>query len=529
MRILGRDRPPRRAAGAALLAVFLAVTAAFAGDLSPQEKRGKQIYFEGTSPRGEPLEAYIGKDLTEVPGSVATCASCHGPDGRGRPEAGVIPSDVTWSYLFKPYGHAHRWGRKHPIFTEETLKESIVLGHDPAGNELDSSMPIYWMLDEDLDDLVAYMRRLENDFDPGLSETAVRIGTILPTQGRMGLVGQGVLEVIAAYFDDVNSRGGIHGRKIELIESPFDNVRDSPLAVATSLVGEGDVFALLSPVVAGADAEIGELVENDKVPVIGPLTLFSPDPYSLNDYTFYLFSGLREQVRSLVDFAAQELELDAPKIAVLGPEDDRYRDLRAVIAEQCRAHGWAAEVELVAGRFEASAAAKKLAAERIEALFFLGSGELDALLEEGDKIGWRPYVFLPGAFVSQELFELSGGFQGKVYLAYPTVPSDQTGAGIAELQALLQSHGFELRHRASQVSAFVAAKILVEGLKTAGRDLSRAKLLRALEKLYELDTGLTPPITYGANRRIGALGAYVVTVDLEKEDFVPIGGWIAPR
>ena len=72
----------------------------------------------------------------------------------------------------------------------------------------------------------------------------------------------------------------------------------------------------------------------------------------------------------------------------------------------------------------------------------------------------------------------------------------------------------------------MAAKILVEGLKRTGRDLSREKLMRSLEKLYEFQTGLTPLITYGPNRRIGALGAHVVTVDLENNQFAPAGKWI---
>ncbi len=90
--------------------------------LTPQELRGKQIYFEGTSPRGGKITAYVGEDRIQLPGSAATCGSCHGPDGRGRPEAGVIPSDITWDHLMKAYGHSHPMGRKHPAFTEASLK-----------------------------------------------------------------------------------------------------------------------------------------------------------------------------------------------------------------------------------------------------------------------------------------------------------------------------------------------------------------------------------------------------------------------
>jgi hypothetical protein len=57
----------------------------------------------------------------------------------------------------------------------------------------------------------------------------------------------------------------------------------------------------------------------------------------------------------------------------------------------------------------------------------------------------------------------------------------------------------------------------VEGLRRAGRELSRTRLVEGIEQLYNFDTGVTPPLTFGPNRRIGALGAHIVTVDLERD------------
>jgi len=63
------------------------------------------------------------------------------------------------------------------------------------------------------------------------------------------------------------------------------------------------------------------------------------------------------------------------------------------------------------------------------------------------------------------------------------------------------------------------------GLKRAGRDLSREKLITALEGLYEYNTGVTPSITFGPNRRVGAMGAYVLSIDPAKREFVS-SGWV---
>ena len=108
-----------------------------------REARGKQIYLEGEGNSGTVIIARVGQENTELPASAVPCAGCHGPDGRGRPEGGVLPSDITWSYLTRAYGHQHAYGRKHPAFNEASVVTAITRGVDPAGNRLDPAMPRY--------------------------------------------------------------------------------------------------------------------------------------------------------------------------------------------------------------------------------------------------------------------------------------------------------------------------------------------------------------------------------------------------
>lgn len=497
--------------------------------LNAQERWGKQIYFEGTSPSGKDIKAYIGAAQVELPGSAATCASCHGADGLGRPEAGVIPSDITWDYLMRRYGHTHPKGRSHPAFTEASLKRCILTGYDPAGNRLDPSMPTYSMSAEDINALVAYMKRLQSDLDPGITETSIKIGMAVPAHGPMGEIGQGMHDLVAAYFKEVNSRGGIYQRRLDLVKAVFDNTRESALSGITRLVEKERVFALVGSVIVGADREVAQWVESHKMPLVGPFGLMASDPLALNEHTFYLLSGVTEQVRALVDFAAGHLKVSSPRLAVVESGGAHDGELVAAILEQCGAYGWtgATRVAFAGGGPEAAATAAGLKQAGADLLVYLSSGGLKSLLEEADKMAWHPYVLMPGSLLKGEMLQLPLGFQGKLHLSYPALPADQTPGGIGELQALLHRHGLAMRHRTSQVSAFVAARVLVEGLKGSGRDLRRDALVRALERIRDFDTGLYPPITYGPNRRIGALGSYVVTIDLEKGDFVPVGGWMS--
>jgi len=96
------------------------------------------------------------------------------------------------------------------------------------------------------------------------------------------------------------------------------------------------------------------------------------------------------------------------------------------------------------------------------------------------------------------------------------------------VQALSPSdlHALPPGHLQGQVAAFAAAELLLlEGLRGAGRSLNRPGLVEAIEALYRYDTGLTPPLTYGPNRRIGARGAHVMAVDSMKKANAPVGEW----
>ena len=71
-----------------MIRVFLILAAGgllSAQPLTPQEARGKQLYLHGRSSDGHPMTAHLRSAGVDIPAEQAPCASCHGPDGRGRP------------------------------------------------------------------------------------------------------------------------------------------------------------------------------------------------------------------------------------------------------------------------------------------------------------------------------------------------------------------------------------------------------------------------------------------------------------
>src|SRR5215213_5012832 len=504
------------------------VSAAAQNPLSPQESRGKEIYQLGTSKSGKDILAYIGDSALEVPGSTMACANCHGVNGHGKPEGGIDPSNITWEALTKPYGVTHSSGRKHPPYTARALELAITRGLDPAGHRLLRAMPRYQMSKQDLDDLVLYLKRLGTDVDPGISEDKILIGTAVPVSGPLAEMGHAIKDVITAYFSEVNSQGGVYGRRLDL---RFTETGADAAATRTNierLVKEEKLFAMTGVFLAGAEREVVPVLAQLEVPLVGPMTLDPQPGAPVNRHVFYLLSGNAGQARALVSFVTKTPGVKDGGLAVVYRQGGLNSSVLAAIKEQAQKDLLKTPqiYELNAGAFDAAEFVKQ--AKQPAAVFFMGSADdLLSFMKEAEKASWFPQILLQGAAVSGNVFDAPSGFEGKIFFTVPMSPVDQTADGLKEFRGLAEKYKLPQKHVAAQVTAYGSAKVLVEALKRVGKDLSREKLIQALEGFYEYQTGLTPAITYGANRRIGAMGAYVVVLDLKEKKFVPVGGWVA--
>lgn len=499
--------------------------ALFATELNEAQLRGKQIYFEGTSALGTDITAVVGDEAAMLPGSTMPCSSCHGSDGLGRPEGGVIPLDIRWSELVKTYGHVHHDGRRHPAFDDDSFIRSIIAGIDPASNPLDRSMPIYQMSGEDMADLVAYMKVLEHDLDPGVGDDSVQVATLLPLAGQAGETGQAMRQVLESYFAKINNKGGVFGRQIRLLAVPTGDSPEASLENVREAFDSEGIFALVGAYTIGLDDELLTFLRSNNVPMVGPFTLDPGDAY-FDSAAFYLYAGLDQQARVLADRAVADGAAPG-KVMIIGPEAGRAEGLVKAARDQVRKKDRddPPTVETYAAEgFDAAALAKSVAERGFQALIFLGAQpELDALVRELANQVPLPRIYLLSSLISRPLANLPTVFDQRVFLAYPTLSSDISAKGRQEYQELANTYSWTSDHVQARLAAFAAAKLFVEGLRTGGRNLSRIRLVEGLESLYAFETGVTPPLSYGPNRRIGARGAHIVTIDLENKTYKPVG------
>ncbi len=124
------------------------------------KSNGERIYFTATSDSGKPILATMG--VMTMQSGMMSCASCHGADGKGGYVRMMMWSfkapDIRYTTLTTE-GHGEH-GNETP-YTDELIKRAITQGIDSEGKRLDPPMPVWQMSEEDLNDLIEYLKTLK--------------------------------------------------------------------------------------------------------------------------------------------------------------------------------------------------------------------------------------------------------------------------------------------------------------------------------------------------------------------------------
>ena len=444
--------------------------------LSPEQAKGKNIYLHGSHGGSGEITAVLNGGNV-VPASVVPCAGCHGRDGLGRTEGGVAVPALTWDRLT-------RGSDGNAPYTRTLLKRAVCMGVSSRGLPLEV-MPRYQLNTQDFDDLLAYLQVLDADRDPGITDSELRVGVILPSGPKLSTMRNAMESVLSAFENDLNHSGGIFERKLVLRFCEPPESLSQRMGAIRAFLDRENIFAFVSSVVAGAEEQISALMQEHEVPLIGAFTLYPESSAHLNPYVFYLQPGIAEQARALVQFAARNSRQKPLKIWISHESPMNVPELAK------------AECEVI----DRPALA--------DAVLLLSASEAQRILALDHSLLQHPMYLIPGSLLTFDLQNLPQELRQRIYLASPVLSSDATAGGLAWYQALAARHQIAPDRIATQWSALSAALLFVEALKETGRNTSREQLIKMLEGINHFQTGLLPPLTFGPNRRIGSLGSHV--------------------
>ncbi len=147
-------------AGSRHMASFSGWGAGGVYDKGSYASNGERIYYLGIDGNEQKIAFRGGPHwLRRMGGS---CVNCHGPDGKGGLPVMMgthIPGDIRYSALISGQHHGEEEGEEE-AYTDEDIRRAIREGVEPSGKQMDRTMPRWKISDQDINDLLEYLRKL---------------------------------------------------------------------------------------------------------------------------------------------------------------------------------------------------------------------------------------------------------------------------------------------------------------------------------------------------------------------------------
>ncbi len=123
---------------------------------------GERIYYSGINAKDGPIPVAGGPMWLHM-GPVG-CVACHGVTGRGGVPVMMgtaIPEDIRYEALTRGGPEVGKAEPEQPPYTDALIKRAITQGVDSAGKPLDWTMPRWQMSEQDVNDVIAYLKTLK--------------------------------------------------------------------------------------------------------------------------------------------------------------------------------------------------------------------------------------------------------------------------------------------------------------------------------------------------------------------------------
>lgn len=357
----------------------------------------------------------------------------------------------------------------------------------------------------------------------GISADRIRLGSSLPLTGHASFLGTQTLRGALSYIKTVNAAGGIHDRYIEL--DARDDGYDPPRCLANTqqfLISQ-DIFALFGYVGTPTTVRILPMVEEAGIPLLGMLTGANALREPFNPFVWNVRASYYQETRALVDYLVQERGLS--RIAVFYQYDAYGFDGLTGTELALREHGLApvARGSYVRGTVDVANAVARIAEAGPEAIVLVGTYEPCArFIRQAERAGVKA-VFCNLSFVGgNELVRRLGSAVRSTVLMTQVVPPP-LDARAPQLMTVVTEYIRDLQRwfphdvpDAIGFEGYINARILIEGLRRAGRELTRERFMSALDSIDSYSLGGTTTVSFGPRDHQGLENVYFTILDNEQ-------------
>jgi len=341
---------------------------------------------------------------------------------------------------------------------------------------------------------------------PGVSENEILIGSCSALEGPSHFLGVETVTGAKAYFNLTNDEGGVNGHKLKLISADDSYDPAKTQACFDHLMSE-KVFALGFFVGTPTAVKYVPMADSAKIPLVGLFTgaqtLYVPLRHWIVNVRASYFDETREQVDGLWK------TLGYKRIGVIYPEDAFGTAVLEGVKAALKAQG--AEPSAI-GSYQRQTAQVASAIDTVrgsnpDAVVVVGPANTVApILKQSHAKGWKP-LFLTVSFVgTDELISEAGADAEGVVITQVVPPYYMTEQkSVALYRRALSKYFPSEQPNFVSLEGFVDAMVLVEGIKRAGKELTREGLIHAIESIHDHDLGLGPQLklNYSAKEHKG--------------------------
>ena len=327
----------------------------------------------------------------------------------------------------------------------------------------------------------------------------------------------------------VNDGGGIHGRK--LVERSYPRATDpqaDPLRNPRRLVEEDGVFLLFN-FGGPSSVPLGAYAMEKRVPYLFPHTaLLTLDGAR---YVFTSFPRFEGETRAVLRHLSRNLGVK--KVAVIHDPNaygtyfrDRARDLASELS-----YRFVGSREI--GSREPGTASREAAEIRSlepdAVILALYPAQARKVMEAKAELGWKNVrMVATGPLTDEQYLDVGGGVsEGTLGFCHYPDPETAEGPGLDEYRALMRKYFPDRRLNRYSLYGFVFGKLVVEGLKRAGPDLTREGFVDAMESIRDWDSGgILPKVSFGKTDHHAQNAGFLC--ELASGKFEPRSDWIDP-
>jgi branched-chain amino acid transport system substrate-binding protein len=335
----------------------------------------------------------------------------------------------------------------------------------------------------------------------------IKIGGLFDLTGGTGDVGTPYAEGEKAYFDYISSRGPVNGYNLELIGQDYAYKIPEAQKLYQKYKSKDKVAAILGWGTGDTEA-LRQQVAADKLPFISASYSENLKDMKESPYNFLTAASYSDQARSVLQWIKDNHSGGNPTVALL------YNDTAFGKSPVQDAKDFAKELgievvdEQIVDLSALDATSQLLNMEKKNpdyAIIQETWGATATILKDAKKLGIDTQFiglnWAPGEGLLPIAGDAAEGFIGVVTHAFPYEDLE----GLNEIKEYLDSKGEKLEEKDQKfVQGWVAAKILVEGIKVAEEPTTGEGIRAGLEKLSDLDLGgLAAPVTFSADSHAG--------------------------